>query len=284
MADNEVIRQSIFNRYFEKEVATALDEGFVKSPIYLSLGSEHIPPAIISGLKDRGVNIGEFYLLAQHRCHSYFLSMGGDPYLLAMELCGQETGCNNGYGGSASISLKNKKMMGHSGLLGDQVPIGVGLAAASNMPTVIVMGDAAAEEDYVLGAMGHAVTKKAPVIFVVEDNNLSILTEKKVRRSWDIVAVAKAMGMNALDIDDYPGTIRQVIPNMDALFHKPLLININCERQRWHAGSGIDGKPTKRSLDSYIDQQHYAESDYQETITEVIDLWKRVKSDISRNN
>ena len=41
------------------------------------------------------------------------------------------------------------------------------------------MGDASAEEDYVLGALGWAATKKLPILFIVEDNNLSILTEKK---------------------------------------------------------------------------------------------------------
>ena len=278
-----MIIQSLFNRYFEEEAAKALDEGFVKPPIYLSLGSEHIPPAIISGLHDQGLNIGDFYLLAQHRCHSYYLSMGGNPYQLAMELCGQNLGCNYGYGGSASISLKKEKMIGHSGLLGDQVPIGVGLAAASNMPTVIVMGDAAAEEDYVLGAMGHAVTKKAPVIFIVEDNNLSILTEKRVRRSWSIVDVAKGMGMNALDIDDHPGTIRSVIPRIESLVHKPLLININCERKRWHAGSGTDGEPKKNSLDRYF-TLHATDSlieKIKDVEKEVSQLWDRVKNDIS---
>ena len=42
------------------------------------------------------------------------------------------------------------------------------------------MGDASAEEDYVLGALGWASTKKLPILFIVEDNNLSILTEKKL--------------------------------------------------------------------------------------------------------
>lgn len=271
-----MIRQSLYNRFFEEEVAKALDEGFVKPPIYLSLGTEHIPPALFEGLKSHQLKVGDFYLLGQHRCHSYYLTMGGDPYKLAMELCGQESGCNSGYGGSASISLKKKKMIGHSGLLGDQVPIGVGLAAASSTPTVVVMGDAAAEEDYVLGAIGHAITKKAPVLFIVEDNNLSILTEKKVRRSWDIVNVAKAMGMNALDIDDYPGTIAQVIPKPSTW---PILININCERKRWHAGSGVDGEPKKASLDRFIALSTIAKFD--EVKTEVSELWEKVKNDIS---
>ena len=40
------------------------------------------------------------------------------------------------------------------------------------------MGDAS-RKDYVLGALGWASAKKLPILFIVEDNNLSILTEKK---------------------------------------------------------------------------------------------------------
>ena len=43
----------------------------------------------------------------------------------------------------------------------------------------VFVGDAAAEEDYFLTAIGWAVTKKLPIWFIVEDNNLSILTRKK---------------------------------------------------------------------------------------------------------
>ena len=49
---------------------------------------------------------------------------------------------------------------------------------ATGKPTIIFLGDAP-EEDYVLGAMGWA-SKKLPIIFVIEDNNFSILTEKNV--------------------------------------------------------------------------------------------------------
>ena len=60
------------------------------------------------------------------------------------------------------------------------------------------MGDAAAEEDYVLGGLGWASTKNIPLITVVEDNNLSILTEKKVRRNWEMSDVAKSFKMARL--------------------------------------------------------------------------------------
>ena len=64
--------------------------------------------------------------------------------------------------------------------MGSQVPIAVGHCYSTRKPTIVTMGDASAEEDYVMGALGWASTKNLPILFIVEDNNLSILTEKKI--------------------------------------------------------------------------------------------------------
>ena len=106
-------------------------------------------------------------------------------------------------------------------------------------PTIIFIGDSAAEEDYVLSSIGWAVTKNLPVLFVIEDNNFSILTEKKVRRSWEMDSVAKGFGMNAYNISDDPDEIKKHLQD-GKLFEAPLLLNINTIRKYWHAGAGID--------------------------------------------
>jgi pyruvate dehydrogenase E1 component alpha subunit len=86
-------------------------------------------------------------------------------------------------GGSASIQCKEKKIYGHDGLMGSQLPIGVGYCFATKKPTIVFIGDSAAEEDYVLSAIGWAVTKKLPILFVVEDNNMS--TNTPTSETWN---------------------------------------------------------------------------------------------------
>ncbi len=230
----EMFRQACVNRFFELEVARVYDTGVMKIPIYLSLGPEHIPAAIAAVTKD-------FLIFAQHRAHSYYLSFGGDKRRLIDELLHRKTGCAGGMGGSASIHEPSIGMFGHSGLMGDQVPIAVGAALASGRRTLTVMGDASAEEDYVCSAMGYAETKKAPVLFVCEDNKLSILTPVSTRRSWSVVAVAQALGMPAVDITDDPWLIAHHVEKF--LERLPAFINIHTCRHRWHAGTGIDGVP-----------------------------------------
>jgi TPP-dependent pyruvate/acetoin dehydrogenase alpha subunit len=128
-------------------------------------------------------------------------------------------------------------MYGHDGHMGTQVPIGVGACFTSKKPTVVFMGDASAEEDYVLGALGWASTKKLPILFIVEDNNLSILTEKKIRRNWNMHDVAKSFKMKGFELDDNPNNI---IKYKKFFFKEPVLLNIKTNRLFWHSGAGQD--------------------------------------------
>lgn len=229
-----IFRQTCKNRYFELETAKAFNAGHIKMPIYLSVGQEHIPAAIAAVTKD-------LLIFAQHRGHSYYLSFGGDPVKLVDELLHRDSGCAGGMGGSASIHDPSIGMFGHSGLMGDQIPIAVGAALGSGKRVLAVTGDASVEEDYVLGALGYAATKKLPVFFICEDNNLSILTEVQTRRTWNVADTAKSFGMQAADITDDPWLIAYYTEQ--SLHQLPAFLNIRTCRQLWHSGTGKDGEP-----------------------------------------
>ena len=66
--------------------------------------------------------------------------------------------------------------------MGTQVPIGIGACFSSKKPTIIFLGDAAAEEDYVVGVLGWASTKNLPILFIVEDN----IVEKIIADNSDL--------------------------------------------------------------------------------------------------
>jgi len=229
-------KKASFCRHFENIVYKNIQNKNIKFPVYLSAGQEYIPASIATVLEEQGI---EPNIFIQHRGHSTYLSFGANPVALIDELLGRKTGCAGGMGGSASIHSHEKNIFGHDGLMGSQVPIAVGHCYATRKPTIVVMGDASAEEDYVLGAMGWASTKNLPILFVVEDNNLSILTEKKVRRNWEMDDVAKAFKMEAHNIADDPFYIWQILHDYN--FDKPMLLNINTNRKYWHSGAGQDG-------------------------------------------
>ncbi len=225
-------------RNFEMIAAKAYsDKKLPGYPVYLSLGNEAISAALSLVFPEVAG------IFPQHRCHDIYICWGGDIRALRDELLGLPTGCAKGMGGSASIHCPEVKMFGHDGHLGTQIKIATGYALGlkSKQLTLGIMGDAAVEEGYVIGAIGEAVTKKASLLFICYDNNLSLLTEIKVRRSWSIVDEAKAKGIPAVDITNDPWLVAHHAKILAGQL--PAFLNIQTCRELWHAGAGCDGPP-----------------------------------------
>lgn len=242
MIEKNIEKKTYFNRKFELLVADLIKEKKIKVPTYLSVGQEHIAAVVSEYFPDS-------HIFPQHRCHSWFLSYGGNPKVALKQLMGVVDQESNGMQGSASLSIKGR-MFGHSGLLGDQVPIAVGFADAKREHTICVAGDAAMEEDYALASLGYAATKNCPILFIVEDNNLSILTERHVRRSWNIVSVANGFGLTSISM--YKDSIANLMYTLSSLkknWTRPTLVNIDTTRHLWHAGAGQDSVPTYDIVD-----------------------------------
>jgi|TARA_B110000240_G_scaffold109747_1_gene123401 TPP-dependent pyruvate/acetoin dehydrogenase alpha subunit len=250
----EIFKKASLCRNFENELYKKVQDKLIKFPVYLSAGQEFIAATVAQKMSE--INI-EPDIFIQHRGHSTYLAFGGDIDELIDEMLGRKTGCSGGMGGSASIQCKEKNIFGHDGLMGNQMPIGVGACFASKLPTIIFVGDSAAEEDYSLSSIGWASTKKLPILFIVEDNNLSILTEKKIRRNWEMHDVANGMRVESYDISDNPVEINKHLKNV---FNKPLLLNINTIRKYWHAGAGTDGE----NFDRYEEEMLFFRSEGKE--------------------
>ncbi len=243
MTYNNAFRLNVFKkaalaRNFEEEVIQNVKKKNINIPVYVSAGQEFISSTIAAICEQKKIKP---LIFGQHRGHSTYLTFGGDKSKLIDELLQRKTGCTKGMGGSASINSKMINMYGHDGLMGSNGPIGVGACYATKKPTIIFLGDAAAEEDYVLGALGWASTKKLPLLVVVEDNNFSILTEKKVRRNWEMDEVAKAFKMKGFNLDDNP---KNIYKYSKYFFKQPCLLNINTNRIYWHSGAGKDSEKT----------------------------------------
>tara|TARA_B100000795_G_scaffold173837_1_gene131172 strand:- start:86 stop:925 length:840 start_codon:yes stop_codon:yes gene_type:complete len=233
-----VFEKASIARNFEEEVIINVRNKNIKIPVYVSAGQEFIASTIATICKLKKITP---LIFGQHRCHSTYLTFGGDKGKLIDELLEKKSGCTKGMGGSASIHSKKINMFGHDGLMGSNGPIGVGACYATKKPTIIFLGDASAEEDYVLGALGWASTKNLPLLVIVEDNNYSILTEKKTRRNWEISDVAKSFKMKAFNLDDNP---KNIYKYSKYFFKQPCLLNINTNRIYWHAGAGKDSETT----------------------------------------
>jgi len=219
-------------KYFEEEVKNAHKNKLTTPLVYLSLGQESVATGVSFEMKNA-------YVLAQHRGHAPYLAFDGNPLALRDELLGLESGCCKGKGGSPMIHDIKKKIIGHCGLIGDHVPVAIGLSLVKkNQKVVCFFGDGAAEEDYVLAALSYATKNKSKILFVCDDNNLSVLTPVKDRRNWNLAEVAKSFGLKSVDITDDPWLINHWTNKLKNSL--PALINIRTCRDTWHVGSGKD--------------------------------------------
>ncbi len=258
----------------------AVKKGLITCPVYLSIGQESISATISELTKDWAV-------FAQHRCHSVYLAHGGDPVALIDELLDRETGCNRGRGGSPCIQDLSIPMFGHHGLIGENIPLATGYALATGKPTVVYFGDAAAEEDYALASFGFAATHKLPILYVCEDNGLSILTPIKDRRSWHMCNIVRAFGI-AVDDDevclDFNSSYSTGIEDQHSDIYRrvsflidrlPAYINISTERHMWHAGISSDGPPKVDRLAEMKEHIKNADKIERQIKNKVEKLWQK---------
>jgi acetoin:2,6-dichlorophenolindophenol oxidoreductase subunit alpha len=225
--------------WFEERCHEALEDRRVQIFTYLASGQETVAPAIAASFRREKVNV-----FPQHRNHDSYISFGGDVVALRDELLGRETGTTKGIGGDPCHAFANDRVrfIGHSGFVADQVPIGVGMAYATKDWSIIFMGDSSCEEDVFGPSLGFVATHDLPVLFVCLDNDLSVITTKEKRRSWDVVNVAKGYGIDAIHLADDPFDIYSVVNGLLSLNRRSALINIRVQRKYFHVGAGKDSE------------------------------------------
>jgi TPP-dependent pyruvate/acetoin dehydrogenase alpha subunit len=245
----DVFKKASLCRHFENEVYKRVANREIEFPVYLSAGQEYAPATIAEIVKQKKIKP---LIFGQHRGHSIFLSFGGNIKKLIKELKGKKDGCTYGMGGSLSIHSPQINMYGHDGFMGSNACIGTGACFSSKRPTIIFIGDAALEEDYVLASLSWVSKKRLPILFVVDDNNYAVLTKKDERRDWSAKELGKALKIESHDIKDDPKKIFKSISKN--LFKKPILVNIHTNRIFWHAGAGKD---EGNVFDRYLQQKKY---------------------------
>ena len=122
------------------------------------------------------------YLINGYRCHGHSLALGMSPHAAMAELYGKSTGSSKGKGGSMHLFEASVHNMGGHGIVGGQLPLGVGLAFAQHYKktggvTFNFMGDGAVNQGTHNESLNLASLYKLPCIFVVENNGVAMGTQ-----------------------------------------------------------------------------------------------------------
>jgi pyruvate dehydrogenase E1 component alpha subunit len=122
------------------------------------------------------------YLVNGYRCHGHSLALGMSPHAAMAELFGKATGCSKGKGGSMHLFEASAGNMGGHGIVGGQIPLGVGMAFSQAYKktggvTYTLLGDGAVNQGTHNEAVNLAGLYKLPCIFIVENNGIAMGTQ-----------------------------------------------------------------------------------------------------------
>lgn len=177
-------------RAFELGLQARMDE--FRCSVHLCLGQEEAPEALSEIVREQD------WVFSTHRSHGHYMAKGGNPEALLAEICGMPDGVNGGFSGSQSYcdtALRFHSTAIVGGLIG--AATGVALAAKLRGLDELVyccIGDAATEQGVFWESVNYAVLHALPIIYVCENNGLSVHAPIGSRQARPIDRRASAFG------------------------------------------------------------------------------------------
>lgn len=255
-----LLRDMVRIRRVEETLAELYPSGEMRTPTHFSIGQEAVAVGVCGALRRDDV------VYSGHRCHAHYLAKGGDLRGMVAELYGRETGCARGRGGSVHLNDPEAGVIASSAILGQTMAVAVGSALAFTMDgrdrvAVTFFGDGTVEEGIFHETLNFAVMRRAPVLFVCENNGFSTHTRLEVRQpaSVSIHARAASYGMPSRLVDGNDVFAVHAVAR-EAVAHArrgagPFFLECTTYRWREHVGPQWDydkGYRTKAEVEAWI--------------------------------
>jgi pyruvate dehydrogenase E1 component alpha subunit len=244
-------------RKFEDKAGQLYGQQKIKGFCHLYNGQEACIAGAITALQP-----GDKYITA-YRDHAHPLALGTDPKYIMAELYGKATGISKGKGGSMHMFDKSKNFFGGHGIVGGQIPLGVGIAFAekykkTNNLCITYMGDGAVRQGAFHESLNLAMLYQLPIIFVIENNGYSMGTS--VERSSNVTELYKlgaayempSYQIDALSVENVHQAITQAAEK--ARRGLPSLLEFKTYRYKGHSMSDPGTYRTKEELEAYKQQ------------------------------
>lgn len=237
---DSIFRTALLIRRVEERIAALYPSDCIQSPIHLSLGQEHHVAALVAALDPKDA------LFSSYRCHASYIAKGGALGPLFAELFGRSQGVSGGKAGSMHLSAPEQRMLGSSGIVGAVLPHAVGYAYGFKLRRepqicVSITGDGSLEEGVFFETLNFATLRRAPILFVIEQNDWAVYTRRGQRQSFDLKKVIAAFDLPFYSMPD--GFDFESIHKQTALARAeilkrggPALMEVTTCRYREHVG------------------------------------------------
>ena len=239
-------------RNVEEAIANEYSKQEMRCPVHLSIGQEAVPAVMSLFLKVKDL------VVSTHRGHAHYLGKGGNLKKMISEIYGKQTGCSKGKGGSMHLIDKKVGFYGTSAIVGNSIPVGVGLAYDYKLKknknlSVIYFGDGAVEEGVFFESLNLAAVKQTPTLFICENNLYSVYSPMKVRQPLNrkIKKMVNSIGINSNECDG--NDLKKIFKassqaiNYIKKNNKPYFLIFNNYRWREHCGPNYDNNIGYRS-------------------------------------
>jgi len=152
------------------------------------------------------------------------------------------------------------RFMGSTAIVGNSIPIGVGLGLASQINgsddvSCIFLGDGAVEEGVFFESVNFAAVKKLPVLFICENNLYSVYSPLSVRQpeGRNIACMVQTLGVDSVRADG--NDVEIVFLVLSRMFDEirsgggPRFVEFLTYRWREHCGPSYDDELGYRTDD-----------------------------------
>jgi pyruvate dehydrogenase E1 component alpha subunit len=169
------LRQMLLIRRFEERSAMLYQNQRIGGFCHLYSGQEPVAVGSIGALRE------DDYVITAYRDHGHALARGMDPKAAMAEQLGKAAGCSGGKGGSMHFFDAEKGFLGGHAIVGSHIPLAAGVAFAikyrgEDRVCLCYFGDGAMDQGALHEAFNMASLWKLPVIYIVENNLMSMGT------------------------------------------------------------------------------------------------------------
>jgi pyruvate dehydrogenase E1 component alpha subunit len=242
-------------RRFEEKAGQLYGQQKIRGFCHLYIGQEACASGAITALTK------DDKWITAYRCHAHPLGLGTDPGAIMAELYGKATGTTKGKGGSMHIFDKERNFLGGHGIVGAQIPMGLGVAfaekyAGTKNVCIAKMGDGAVRQGAVHEAFNLAMIYKSPVIFVIENNGYAMGTSvARTSNVTELYKIGEAYDMPSFPVDGMNvEAIHEAVAEAAARARRgdgPTLLEFRTYRFKGHSMSDPQKYRSKEEVEEY---------------------------------
>ena len=288
----ELHRKMVRIRRFEERSLRAYQAKKIGGFLHLYIGQEAVAVGCCSLMgKDD-------HVITAYRDHGHAIAVGMDTKPLMAELYGKATGCSKGKGGSMHYFDPSRNFWGGHGIVGGQVPLGIGLGYAIKFKklkgaAMAFMGDGAVNQGAVHEAYNLAALWSLPVVFVIENNGYSMGTSQARSSAGELAKRAEGYDMpwgqcNGHDLYEVRACMDKYL-TLAREQSRPSTVEIDTYRYRGHSVADPDNTyRSKQEIEEYrktkdpiqlFQQKLLDERVLDESLIEKIDAEARAEAD-----